>query len=1317
MTAKTAIRIARVIFRVALAFVAVAAIVLTAASTQWFRNYLQGRVTSALEQATGGRVEIAGFHFRPLRLGVDITRLTVHGREAAGEPPLFEARNIETRVSPRALIHFRVELRQFRWAQARVSVRTLADGGTNIPGPQGSSGLQQTVSDLLSFSARRVQLNHTDIDLNSKHFPVAVSANNLTLILRALPGRRYSGDVSASPLNLHGDFGRIPAVSLASHFTLDRTSLNVVSFRWNTKMLAGTAAAAVEWSPALSAHFNFAAEGDIAQLAREAHLNGVEGGGIELHGRGSYADAAWKLDGGFEARQLDLRGGGLRDVKLDFSGDYSANQEKILLSNLRAGLFGGGAKGSGEVLLGGKAPEFKIRGTLQGLEAGSLLSDLAGNHSTLQLLKPAALAGGKFDATWQGAVKNFHSNFDLALKAPASVPQGAIPIAGTVSGSADYRRAFSLAIKNANLQTPHSTIQAQGGLGAGNMGLHVDFTTTDVNLWSPVIEFYTASSSPLNVVLEQPAHFLGMIMGTVTQPVVVGRFSTGGFTFQGWKWDSFETVVKLAPDGASLSSARLRHGSSILQVDAAATLDHWKFEPSSTVHLALRANGSPVEALRAALGIKTPVAGLLTGELSLDGTRDNLSGQGKAEIVQGRAGSESFDSAAARLNVAHSAWTFEDVVIQKGKAKVTGTAAVDFEQRSYTAAFHGEHIEIADILAAGKKGTGANPPFRGTAQFTLQSEGTFDRPQGGLQANLTGLRVRGTSVGKGQLQLKLRGTSLEGTVEASGPNGKIKFSGSGQAAGEWPVNVTGNFSDFRLDPWIEALSQNQSEPPIIAGGSFQLAGPLKNPARLEGHGEVQSLEVQFPNLSFHNQSPAQIAYSGGSVRIGALHMKGPATDFEASGSINPGGSSPLSLDVTGQADATLLRLLDSQIEASGRSDLKVKIGGDFASPRLQGSLTVRDVSVGYASLPFRVTGLNGVFELQGDKAVISQMTGTVGGGKVSLSGSVSLGQLPRYDIAIVLQQVRVRYPSDFTSVLDGHLALRGTSERGMLGGDVAVRNVFVSQNFNLFNLAGAATGPGVNPAVASPIASQIEMNVRVTSSPAVQLETRNVRLVADVDLRIGGSLAEPVVLGAIRARSGNAIFRGNRYSITRGEIEFNNPFETQPSLDLEAQTRVQSYDLSVQVEGPFDRLRFSYRSDPPLATEDILSLLALGYAQRNQGVGTTNSRSVSSSVGASALLSEALSSQVSGRIQELFGVSRISIDPNLDEPGAGSGPRVTVEQQLSPELTLTYSTSTANSQYRVIQFEWDVSQDVSVIGTRDYNGIFGLEVRFRKRFK
>ncbi len=57
-------------------------------------------------------------------------------------------------------------------------------------------------------------------------------------------------------------------------------------------------------------------------------------------------------------------------------------------------------------------------------------------------------------------------------------------------------------------------------------------------------------------------------------------------------------------------------------------------------------------------------------------------------------------------------------------------------------------------------------------------------------------------------------------------------------------------------------------------------------------------------------------------------------------------------------------------------------------------------------------------------------------------------------------------------------------------------------------------------AVTSPVASMIHMNVRVTSTPPVQLQTPNFRLMGDIDLRLQGTVANPVQVGSIHLLSG-----------------------------------------------------------------------------------------------------------------------------------------------------------------------------------------------------
>ena len=102
------------------------------------------------------------------------------------------------------------------------------------------------------------------------------------------------------------------------------------------------------------------------------------------------------------------------------------------------------------------------------------------------------------------------------------------------------------------------------------------------------------------------------------------------------------------------------------------------------------------------------------------------------------------------------------------------------------------------------------------------------------------------------------------------------------------------------------------------------------------------------------------------------------------------------------------------------------------------------------------------------------------------------------------------------------------------------------------------------------------------------------------------------------------------------------------------------------------------------------------------------------------IISQAINSTVSNRLQKLFGVSRIKIDPQgltTETNPIARGPQVTIEQQFANNVTLTYSTSVSQSAEQIIQGEYYINRNISVVGTRDQNGVVSFDVQIRRRKK
>ena len=55
---------------------------------------------------------------------------------------------------------------------------------------------------------------------------------------------------------------------------------------------------------------------------------------------------------------------------------------------------------------------------------------------------------------------------------------------------------------------------------------------------------------------------------------------------------------------------------------------------------------------------------------------------------------------------------------------------------------------------------------------------------------------------------------------------------------------------------------------------------------------------------------------------------------------------------------------------------------------------------------------------------------------------------------------------------------------------------------------------------------------------------------------------------------------------------------------------------------------------------------------------------------------------------------------------------------MTHDLTITYSSNASTSnQYQLIQVEYTVKRDLSVLFLRDVNGTYGFDVKFVKHFK
>jgi translocation and assembly module TamB len=246
----------------------------------------------------------------------------------------------------------------------------------------------------------------------------------------------------------------------------------------------------------------------------------------------------------------------------------------------------------------------------------------------------------------------------------------------------------------------------------------------------------------------------------------------------------------------------------------------------------------------------------------------------------------------------------------------------------------------------------------------------------------------------------------------------------------------------------------------------------------------------------------------------------------------------------------------------------------------------------------------------------------------------------------------------------------------------------------------------------------MRFDVHIANAPTFEVETsltRNVQ--SEVDLRLRGTPVSPTLAGTISVNSGDIQVLGNRYTVNRADIRFLNPVRIEPTFDVDLETRTSGITVNVTLSGTAEHLTVNYSSDPPLQSREIIALLAVGRDPTALGSAAQFSSSTAGFSDAGGLLGEAVSEQLSSRLQRFFGASRVKIDPTLTGVDNLPAARLTVEQQVSRDITVTYITNLNRTQEQIVRVEWEFNQHWSAVALRNSNGLFGIDVLYRKRFK
>jgi translocation and assembly module TamB len=1278
-----------------------------------FHHFVLAEIVTHANKATGGKVQIGDFAFDLWTLRVDLYRVAFFQTEPnLGHFSLW-VRHLGVNLKIISLLGGKIGLRQVDIDRPVVDFVASATPRANLPGapPGRESGGEST---LFNLAIDRVTLDRGEIYLNDRRIPLEAKLLGLhaEIGFDALK-KQYDGLLAYGDGHVQVSDYRPVAHSLDLRFSANADGIraNPLVIRAAESSVTMYAALSNYRDPAINGSYSVslaAAEG-----ARVLRSNVRPAGEIRTSGIFSYRSAPDRalfdsvtLSGIIGSPRLSVHIQQARGQVLALSGHYRLEHGNLAVNGVKAIVFGGRLTAEASIRdLAGRA-RGTLTASLQSLSIGALRSALPRNRWAKFPIEGSASASTQ--ASWRGALKGLRASFDTTASAAVMVRRTGenaqpVPIHATIQGVREAR-AKALILRKSVLQTPTSEIDVSGMLGT-RVALAVEARMRDLRQTDQLVtefrDFANGSSvgvEPLGV--SGSASFHGLVQGTLQHPKLTGAFSADHLRVEKAAFRHVQARVALSESELGLSQGFIQAAQGNASFRAQVGLQDWAYHASQPLSLELTANRMSLAALASVAHLRYPVSGTVSAQISMRGTASRPAGSGTIQVVRAEAWRQPIQDLMARFQGNGTA--VESAIAVKARAgNIRANVTYDPETGGYRgqAAAQDVHLGMLPVFQAHQ--------ISGVATLSLRGQGTLKEPELQAQMSIPTLRLGQQKVTGMSAQVAVAHRVATLTLNSSFSGIPARANGTVDLTGHYQATLnfsTGTIEAGRLlSTYLPGGAANVQCETQVKGW---LRGPLKKPQLLHGQVEIPTFRLGYQSVHIAAVSALTADYGNGYLIFKPAQIKGTGTDFHFQASLPVGSSGRLSASIDGLVNFNIVQALYPQWASSGQIQINVAAQGTRSHPQIQGQAHIVNAAFTPPNVPMGIQNINGTIAFNSTRAEITQLTAQSGGGSVAASGSVSYVHGMQFNLALKADGVHLAYPQGVDEVFTTQLTLVGTQNAGLLSGQVLIDNIFLSPQFDLtsftsgFNIVSTPAGPSTG------LMNHIKLNVAVRSSHQLSLQNDQLSISGAADLRVQGTLADPVIVGRTTLASGGSVlFEGKRFVVQNGTIDFVNPVMTEPVLNVSLRTTVSQYDVTLRFAGPVDRMRTTYTSSPPLAPADIVMLLISGHPTETPGTGLSAESVLAQGIG-----------EVSSQVLKMAGLSSLTIDPQVGGYQTNPGVNIAMQKQVTKNLFFTFSVNTSTSADDVVQVQYQFSRHWSVEALRDEVGGYSLEIRSHKSF-
>ncbi len=600
-------------------------------------------------------------------------------------------------------------------------------------------------------------------------------------------------------------------------------------------------------------------------------------------------------------------------------------------------------------------------------------------------------------------------------------------------------------------------------------------------------------------------------------------------------------------------------------------------------------------------------------------------------------------------------------------------------------------------------------PGKGVMKLDVAAKGKVDNPDINGQLVLSNIIVKEEAMEDARLSFSLHDMLAKVT-------GKLNF--DMQASCDLKK---GDFNGRLIFDRTETASYFKAAgKPDLHGtltGQVQASGNIRDAARASVQVDLQGFRLLYQDVPLLQSDRIVLQLADRKLTVPPIELALLSSgSLKVQGDARLGGS--MNMQVDGRIPLAVAKYFSDELsDATGNMILQGKLTGSSVDPLIDGRIDMENIGMTVPGLVQKLHDLNGRIIMTPTDIRIDNLRGFLDTGSFIVNGTVAHERFVPKQLNLGLQAkaLPLEVADTLSLLLNADINITGKNRLASVTGEIVLLEglYYKDVEMNLLEMATVRKRTVAPPAkpVSLPYFDAVKLDVKIKNRQPFYVQNNLADLEISPDLRVGGGLARPIINGRAQVNSGTLTFQKRTFEVTKGIIDFINPYRTEAAIDIEGQTTIRTWTITLAVKGTPDNLQLKLSSVPAESDSDILSLILFGQTGQELVAGEGGSKRSNAQI-----MAGMIAETYGGDIKKNTGVDILQL-----ESGAGQdtdGTKVTVGKHLSDRITLKYAVESKDGT--VVQraiAEYKLLERILLSGFQDNQGVFGAELMFRVEFR